>query len=73
MDCPSGVDIPRVLAQYNHYLFNNKNLVNFRNQYNTIETSKQAHNCTNCGACEKLCPQHIEIPKHMEEISALLA
>ena len=72
MDCPSGVDIPRILAQYNHYL-STKNRINFSNQYRTIGQSAQAHNCVDCGACVKLCPQKIDIPKYMKEITDLSA
>jgi len=68
MDCPYGVDIPRILAQYNYYLYS-KNTINFRNQYRTLKNSEQAHNCANCGACVKLCPQRIDIPKHMKEVA----
>jgi len=66
------VDIPRVLAQYNHYLFN-KNKVNFGNQYRTLDTSEQAHNCVDCGTCVKLCPQKINIPKHLKEVAEFAA
>jgi predicted aldo/keto reductase-like oxidoreductase len=69
MDCPVGVDIPRVFAQYNHYLLN-KNRVNFSNQYRTLGKKLQAHNCVSCGKCVKLCPQQIDIPKYMKEIAA---
>ena len=67
MDCPSGVDIPRVLAQYNHYL-SNKNRINFINQYRALNRSMQAHNCVNCGKCVELCPQKIDIPKHLKDV-----
>jgi predicted aldo/keto reductase-like oxidoreductase len=70
MDCPSGVDIPRVFALYNHYLFT-KNKFNFGNQYKTMDKSEQAHNCVSCGKCEDLCPQKIGIPKYMKEIADL--
>ena len=67
IDCPSGVNIPRVLTMYNHHHVN-KIKVNFVNQYRTIKRSEQAHNCTNCGKCIKLCPQRIDIPKYLKEV-----
>ena len=68
MECPSGVEIPKVLAQYNHYLLT-KNKVNYENQYCTLRDSEKAHNCVNCGKCVKLCPQKINIPVHMKEVA----
>jgi predicted aldo/keto reductase-like oxidoreductase len=67
MDCPSGVEIPRILAQYNYYLLT-QNRINYNNQYRTLKKSEQAHNCISCGKCEKLCPQQIVIHKYMEEV-----
>ena len=72
IDCPAGVNIPQVLVRYNHHLIN-KIKINFINQYRTLKKSEQAHNCTDCGKCVKLCPQHIDIPKHMKEVVELLA
>ena len=72
MDCPSGVDIPRIFAMYNHYL-SNKVLISFSNQYRTMKKSEQAHNCTECGQCVKLCPQKIDIPAHFKEVIKVLA
>ena len=67
IDCPAGVNIPKVLTLYNHHLIN-KVLINFINQYLTLKKTEQAHNCTNCGKCVKLCPQKIDIPKHLKEV-----
>ena len=71
-DCPAGVNIPEVLVRYNHHIIN-KIKINFINQYRTMPKSEQAHNCTDCGQCVKLCPQGIDIPKYMKEIVDFLA
>ena len=71
-DCPAGVNIPQILVRYNHHLIN-KIKVNFINQYRVLKKSEQAHNCTNCGKCVKLCPQHIDIPKYLKEIVDFLS
>ncbi|MDR1580499.1 MAG: 4Fe-4S binding protein, partial [Synergistaceae bacterium] len=34
---------------------------------------KRPHHCVNCGACVQHCPQGIDIPKFMSEITNLSA
>jgi predicted aldo/keto reductase-like oxidoreductase len=72
MDCPSGVDIPRVFSQYNHYQIS-KNKDVFSGSYRTLLEKEKAHNCVSCGRCVKLCPQAIDIPKHLGDIAAFTA
>ena len=74
MDCPSGVDIPRVFAAYNHARSipaENQWYVEFifKNSYLSLSDQQRAHKCTACGRCIELCPQKIDIPTHMKEIS----
>ncbi|MDR1965540.1 MAG: aldo/keto reductase [Synergistaceae bacterium] len=78
MDCPAGVDIPRVFAIYNHYrmaLSNNQNMapIVFRNTYRTLADSQKAHNCVSCGKCVSHCPQGIDVPNFMKGIAELAA
>ncbi|MBQ7916478.1 MAG: aldo/keto reductase [Firmicutes bacterium] len=72
MDCPFGVDIPKVFRIYNEY-----------QMFNVVERSKKAYaklvadgngadKCRNCKACMKHCPQNIEIPARLAEIHELL-
>ncbi len=70
MDCPVGVDIPRVFAIYNNYCLQ-KNFTAFKNTYRSLLDSQKAHNCVSCGQCMQHCPQGIRIPEHMKEIAAL--
>lgn len=72
MDCPAGVNIPVVFRQYNHYQLNKKRDV-FDNTYRYLPEKEKAHNCVSCGACVKLCPQGIDIPRFMGEIAAFAA
>jgi predicted aldo/keto reductase-like oxidoreductase len=72
MDCPAGVDIPRVFSQYNHYQLT-KRKDSFIGTYRYLLEKEKAHNCVNCGRCVTLCPQGIDIPKHLKEIAEFAA
>jgi predicted aldo/keto reductase-like oxidoreductase len=72
MDCPAGVDIPRIFSQYNHYQISGQK-GEFKNTYQYLRETEKAHNCIECGKCIKLCPQGIPIPTHMKEIAAFAA
>jgi predicted aldo/keto reductase-like oxidoreductase len=72
MDCPAGVNIPVVFRQYNYYQLSKKRDT-FTNTYRYLPEGEKAHNCVSCGACVKLCPQGIEIPRFMKEITAFAA
>jgi predicted aldo/keto reductase-like oxidoreductase len=68
MDCPEGVDIPRIFSQYNHYQISGRRNV-FEGAYKYLREKEKAHNCVSCGRCLKLCPQGLDIPKHLKEIA----
>jgi predicted aldo/keto reductase-like oxidoreductase len=73
MDCPEGVDIPRVLAVYNNFRISQAGNPNpakffFDMQYNVLGEEKFASHCIACGKCAAKCPQHIDIPHWMEVI-----
>jgi predicted aldo/keto reductase-like oxidoreductase len=72
MDCPSGVDIPRIFSQYNHYQMS-KNRDTFMGTYKYLPEKEKAHNCADCGRCVTLCPQSIAIPRHLKEIAQFAA
>ena len=63
--CPFGVRIPRILSLYNGYaVFGNENV---KKEYQKlVEDGGGADQCTECGACEAVCPQSIEIIKHLK-------
>jgi hypothetical protein len=76
MPCPFGVDIPYAFSMLNSkHLFDGKQT---RFQYTLFTSgmsggkSSAASLCTECGACEKKCPQHIEIRKKLKEADAEL-
>ncbi|WOF17207.1 aldo/keto reductase [Methanoplanus sp. FWC-SCC4] len=74
MPCPSGVDIPSCFDIYNSYhLSGDRKSAQFMylGRLAGVAGDKAgASLCTNCGKCLKNCPQHINIPKELKEVSA---
>jgi predicted aldo/keto reductase-like oxidoreductase len=66
--CPSGVDIPANLLQLNNaYMF--QDIENAQmNYYMGIKEEERAANCTECGECEKICPQMVPIQKALKDV-----
>ena len=70
MDCPFGVNIPKVFAIYNNYRTNRINSdMLFMLEYRVLGQSSQASNCKKCGRCLPLCPQGIKITEWLEKIT----
>jgi len=69
MPCPHGVDIPANFAIYNNAsIFGDKE--DFKRQYfNQLKPEELAEMCQQCGNCEPLCPQNIEIIKELENVT----
>lgn len=70
-DCPQKINIPGVIENLNNYtIFGN--LDGSRGDYMwATGGGGKASDCIQCGTCESLCPQHIEIIKAMEKAAAL--
>jgi predicted aldo/keto reductase-like oxidoreductase len=68
-DCPKKIDIPKFLGLYNFYSIFRDNW-NTSVQYAAIPKDKHPSLCVKCGKCAAHCPQHIEIPKVLEEADA---
>jgi len=68
LPCPVGLNIPRNFAIYNH-----AKTVGFRipfdNGYATLSDEERASACISCGACINKCPQHLEIPDFLKEVT----
>lgn len=69
MPCPVGVDIPKNFGIYNQYLTNGKVAALLLLQYKALSEGARAADCIACGKCRKNCPQHIDIPQLMQEIT----
>lgn len=68
--CPMGIDIPLMLSAYNEIKFSPS--VNVSMRIEALDEDKKPSACIGCGACEKMCPQHIEISKLMKELAEKL-
>lgn len=84
MPCPYGINIPGNLifvdqARYRGYLpgalddpdFASKADTFFDRFQNSISDPAQAQHCISCGQCLPMCPDHIDIPRRMAQITAL--
>ena len=67
--CPKGVDIPGTFAAYNRKFAEGKfwALVDYFMCTALRPNVTSASQCVGCGKCEKHCPQHLEIRKHLKE------
>ncbi|MDE7232768.1 MAG: aldo/keto reductase [Lachnospiraceae bacterium] len=68
MPCPQGVDIPTAFRCYNQTA--NARKLTTRLEYAQVTSLKKnpasVDKCIQCGACEKHCPQHIEIRRELK-------
>lgn len=68
-ECPKGIHIPDLFALMNaKKCFGNWNTDYYYNNIHTAEGTR-AKDCLKCGKCEKICPQHLEIRKLLEDVS----
>ena len=68
MDCPSGVDIPKVFAIYNRH-HDSARFIYFSMDFRVLGEDKQPQHCTRCEKCVELCPQKLPIHDLMETIN----
>ena len=61
LPCPNGVDIPRVFAIYNDAVAFDAWDSGYRAYNLFTKPEVRADNCIECGECEAVCPQNIEI------------
>lgn len=71
LPCPAGVNIPRNFSLYNEVYMHN-DLAGSRKWYSLMNEKERALSCVECGRCETLCPQHIQIRKHLKDAHAAL-
>lgn len=68
MPCPFGVDIPGNFIHLNNASIYG-DVERTKNIYNDfVKGEKRASNCRECGKCEEVCPQHINIRDMLKEV-----
>ncbi len=73
MPCPHGVNVPGNFDLFNYAsLFDDVAGARFKYQAFLTEEERST-SCADCGTCDGLCPQRIEISDWMTKVSALLA
>ncbi len=71
--CPVNLKIPQILASYNSYLQYGIEAPGVKNAHvYVMAMAGKAGDCIECGQCEGVCPQHLEIIKAMNETAQLL-
>jgi hypothetical protein len=71
--CPEKIVIPYNFSAYNmRFLYDNLDMAREYYEIEVPKFGKTAVNCTSCGTCESICPQHIEISKWMPKVDELL-
>lgn len=73
MPCPVGVDIPECFGLYNHkHMFNSgRASFTYLTRFGGVFSGNESHAdlCINCGKCVKACPQNLDIPQLLGDVS----
>jgi predicted aldo/keto reductase-like oxidoreductase len=71
LPCPNGVKIPRIFEIYNDGIMYDKPEI-ARRSYQFLGDEERADSCIQCGNCEELCPQSIEIMDWLAKVHQFL-
>ena len=73
-DCPQALDIPFLLAAYNEYKTGGeKSMSSWRlTRLNALPEERRPSACIGCGQCTAHCPQGLDVPAFMREMTELL-
>lgn len=72
LPCPEGVAIPSIFDMYNNfYVYGTEE--NSKDRYESlIKAEKDSTKCIECGICEGLCPQHLNIIQDLKDSHKVL-
>lgn len=72
LPCPYNVSIPNIFEMYNNIFVFGTEEASKASYKKLIDNSKDASLCAECGACESICPQHLEIIKLLKDADLAL-
>ena len=67
--CPKGLNIPTLIASYNDMKFASSFTAPMLIE--SLPDDKKPSACIKCGKCSNICPQKIDVPKVMSDLSKL--
>ncbi len=69
--CPQDIPIPEIFTAVNQRMASGQ-IQAAADAYAALrQAGSCASDCIACGACEQVCPQHLEIRKHLKEAASL--
>ncbi|WP_352419995.1 aldo/keto reductase [Proteiniborus sp.] len=72
MPCPNKVAIPDIFEIYNNYFVYEATTVGKNSYERMIKSGVDSSNCVECGQCESVCPQGLQIIHHLKEADLVL-
>lgn len=70
-NCPMGLEIPKLIDAYNDIKVNKSGFTPAM-YLQALPDDKKPMACVGCGACKSACPQNIDIPSIMKELSEFM-
>ncbi len=71
-ECPMGLDIPTLISCYNDIKFSKEGSMTAAMRLQSLAKDKLPSCCIGCGHCTSICPQKIEVPKALTELSSVM-
>lgn len=71
--CPAGIQIPKIFNMFTyHNVYGLKDHARHEMKRYLEEGGKTAKDCSDCGKCERKCPQNLEIRKQLKRVEEVL-
>ncbi len=73
LPCPQDVSIPDIFELYNDVYVYGTEEESKKSYEKMLELKRDASRCIECGACEKVCPQFLDIIKFLKDADKILS